>query len=132
MQVGEWTIAYRELDERPGANATLVRAQVDLVRDGRVVRRVEPGKNRYPVEQEVSNEMAIYTNWLTGEDVDVIADQIDPDGAVFFRVLVKPLVNLIWLSGLVFIAGALVAMWPDAREQRRLAIRYAGVRPAET
>ena len=25
----------------------------------------------------------------------------------------------------VFLAGALVALWPDAREQRRLAARYA-------
>jgi hypothetical protein len=34
-------------------------------------------------------------------------------------------VNLIWVAGLVFLAGALVALWPDAREQRRLAARYA-------
>jgi len=34
-------------------------------------------------------------------------------------------VNFIWLAGFVFLAGALVALWPDAREQRRLAARYA-------
>jgi hypothetical protein len=34
-------------------------------------------------------------------------------------------VNLIWLAGVVFFAGALVALWPDPREQRRLATRYA-------
>jgi len=39
--------------------------------------------------------------------------------------LVKPLVNLVWLAGVVFFAGALIALWPDAREQRRLAERYA-------
>ena len=37
----------------------------------------------------------------------------------------NPLVNLIWLAGLVFVAGSLVTMWPDAREQRRLAQRLA-------
>ena len=41
------------------------------------LRRVEPGKNRYFAEQQVSNEMAIHTDWLRAEDVDVIADQID-------------------------------------------------------
>jgi cytochrome c biogenesis factor len=40
-------------------------------------------------------------------------------------VLVNPLVNLIWLAGLVFVGGSLIAMWPDAREQRRLARRFA-------
>ena len=43
----------------------------------------------------------------------------------FFRVFVKPLVNLIWLAGLVFVLGSLIALWPDAREERRLATRYA-------
>ena len=35
------------------------------------------------------------------------------------------------LAGFVFVAGALIAMWPDAVEQRRLAARYAaGAAPA--
>jgi cytochrome c biogenesis factor len=37
------------------------------------------------------------------------------------KTLVNPLVNFIWLGGLVFLLGSIVAMWPDAREQRRLA-----------
>ena len=48
-------------------------------------RASEPGKNRYFAEQQVSNEMAIYTDWLRAEDVDVIADQIDPGGAIYFE-----------------------------------------------
>ena len=56
----------------------------------------------------------------------MIADQFNADGSVFLKVLVNPLVNLIWLAGLVFLLGSLVAMWPDAREQRRLAGRFAG------
>jgi cytochrome c biogenesis factor len=70
--------------------------------------------------------MAIHTDWLRAEDVDVIADQVNADGSVYFKVLVKPLVNLIWLAGFVFVAGALIALWPDARESRRLAERYEG------
>ena len=47
------------------------------------------------------------------------------------QVFVKPLINLIWIAGFVFVAGALIAMWPDAVEQRRLAARYAaGAAPA--
>ena len=53
----------------------------------------------------------------------VIADQIDPNGTVYFRVFVKPLVNLIWLAGFVFVFGSVITLWPDAREQRRLVAR---------
>ena len=54
----------------------------------------------------------------------MIADQFR-DGVVFLEVIVNPLVNLIWLAGLVFLLGSVVTMWPDAREQRRLARRFA-------
>jgi cytochrome c biogenesis factor len=92
---------------------------------------LEAGKNAYSVEQQVSNEVGIRSDLVTGEDLFVIAEQVNEDGTVFFRVFVKPLVNLIWLAGLVFLLGALIALWPDAREERRLATRYATVRERE-
>jgi cytochrome c biogenesis factor len=57
----------------------------------------------------------------------VIAQNFDDDGTVQFRVFVKPLVNLIWFAGLVFVLGSVIALWPDAREERRLALRYQDV-----
>ena len=58
----------------------------------------------------------------------MITDQINPNGTIAFKVLVKPLVNLIWLAGVVFLIGSLVALWPSAVEQRRLADRYRELR----
>ncbi len=87
---------------------------------------MRPGKNSYPVEDQVSNEMAVRSDLVTGEDLLLIAEQVNPDGTVHFRALVLPLVNLIWLAGAVFLVGALVTLWPDAREQRRLALRAEG------
>ena len=55
----------------------------------------------------------------------MITDQIDPNGTIYFKALVKPLVNFIWLAGVVFLFGSLITLWPDAREQRRLESRYA-------
>jgi cytochrome c biogenesis factor len=43
------------------------------------------------------------------------------------KVLVNPLVDLIWLAGFVFLLGSLIAMWPDELEQRRLARRTGAV-----
>jgi cytochrome c biogenesis factor len=67
--------------------------------------------------------VGIRSDKLTGEDLFVIAEQIDADGTVYFRVFVKPLVNLIWIAGAVFLLGSVIALWPDAREQRRLVER---------
>ena len=125
LEVGDYRLTYLRLDERPAANATEVRAVVDVERGGRALGTVEAGKNAYTAEQQVSNEVGIRSDLVTGEDLFVIAEQVNPDGTVYFRVFVKPLVNLIWVAGFVFLLGSLIALWPDAREQRRLALRYS-------
>ena len=50
---------------------------------------------------------------------------MNANGSIDLKALQKPLVNLLWLAGIVFIGGSLIALWPDAREARRLAERYA-------
>jgi cytochrome c-type biogenesis protein CcmF len=124
LSVGDYRLTYRDLTERDGANATEIRAVLDVRRGGDSLGTIKAGKNAYSVEQQVSNEVGIRSDPLTGEDLFVIAEQVNDDGTVFFRIFVKPLVNLIWLAGLVFVLGSLITLWPDAREERRLATRY--------
>jgi cytochrome c-type biogenesis protein CcmF len=123
MAIAGYRLTYESLDERLAANATEIRASLRVARGDRDLGTLEAGKNAYTIEQQVSNEVGIRSDPLTGEDLFVIAEQIDPDGTVHFRVFVKPLVNLIWIAGLVFLLGSLIALWPDAREQRRLVER---------
>jgi cytochrome c-type biogenesis protein CcmF len=125
MQVAGQTLTYRGLETRQFANHRATRATIDVSRGDSHVTTLHPGKNTYPVEQQVSNEVAIYHDPRDLGDLFLIADQIDPNGTLFLKALDKPLVNLIWAAGFLFVFGALVAMWPDAVEQRRLAERYA-------
>ena len=127
LRIGDYTLVYRSLDERASANATEIRATLDVRRGDRALGTVQAGKNAYTIEDQVSNEVGIRSDRLTGEDLFVIAEQIDPDGSIYFRVFVKPLVNLIWLAGLVFLIGSLITLWPDRREQRRLVARASEV-----
>jgi cytochrome c-type biogenesis protein CcmF len=124
MEIRGYTLTYRRLVERQAENAREVRALVDVRRDGKPDGTLSAGKNHYPVEGQISNEVDIRSNLVTGEDLYLIAQQIDTNGTVFFKAEVLPLVNLIWLAGFIFIGGTLIALWPDAREARRLADRY--------
>jgi cytochrome c-type biogenesis protein CcmF len=125
MQVAGLTLTYKSIGTRQEANAQATRAVVDVSRGGSHVTTLHPGKNFYPVENQLSNEVSIYHDPRNLGDLFTIADEIKPDGTLFLKVLNKPLVNLVWAAGFVFVFGALVAMWPDAVEQRRLAERYA-------
>jgi cytochrome c-type biogenesis protein CcmF len=79
-------------------------------------------------EGETDQDVGIKTDWPRAQDLYVIANFSAGSNAVYFKILVKPLVNLIWLAGIVFVLGSAVALWPDAREQRRLVTRLAPAR----
>lgn len=126
MEIAGYTLAYQGLTTKQESNARAVRAVLDVSRGDSHLTTLTPGKNTYPVEDEVSNEVSIYHDPRNIGDLFTTADQIDgKTQTLYLKVFVKPLVNLIWGAGLLFVFGALVAMWPDAVEQRRLAERYA-------
>ena len=127
MQIGDYTLVYRSLDERRARTRRRFARRSTCAAGTASSERSQAGKNAYTIEEQVSNEVGIRSDKLTGEDLFVIAEQIDPDGSVYFRVFVKPLVNLIWLAGLVFLLGSLITLWPDRREQRRLVARASEV-----
>ena len=124
VTVAGYTLTLLGSDQRRAANSQELRARLAVERDGERLGTISPGKNRYFAEEQTSNEVAIRSDPLRGEDLFVIADQFRGQ-TVFLQVIVNPLVNLIWLAGLVFLAGSLVTLWPDAREQQRLARRFA-------
>ncbi|MDQ3890188.1 MAG: cytochrome c biogenesis protein CcsA, partial [Actinomycetota bacterium] len=125
VRVGDYELRLLRSDVHRGPNAEELRARFAVSRGGDSLGTIAAGKNRYFAERQTSNEVAIRSDLLRAEDLFVITDQFGADGSVFVKVLVNPLVNLIWLAGFVFLFGSVVAMWPDAREERRLARRFA-------
>ena len=78
---GGYTLTYRRLVETKRANANEIRAVLDVRRGGDSLGTIKAGKNAYSAPAgQVSNEVGIRTNYLTGEDLFVIADTVDQDG----------------------------------------------------
>jgi cytochrome c-type biogenesis protein CcmF len=128
MSLGGYTATYLGTTLTHEANHDALRGQFALAYGGKPLGVVAAGKNKYTVEQFFSNAVGIRTDWRRAEDVMLIGDQFDKDGSVFLKIAVNPLVDLIWIAGIVFLLGSLVAMWPDARERRRFARRLEGAR----
>jgi cytochrome c-type biogenesis protein CcmF len=129
LKVRDYTLVYRGVNSTRAANAIEQRATIDVYKGGSRIGVMHPGKNDYPVEQQISNEVSIRSDWLTGEDLFLITEQINRNGTIDFKAIINPLVNMIWLAGLVFVLGSVITLWPDAREERRLAIRYGRLAP---
>ena len=125
MNVRNYTLVFDGVTRTTGANFEERSAVVQVSKDGNFVGTLRPGQRAYPAEGQTSNEVSIRTDWRNGEDLFLILDSARPDGSVKLKVLINPLVNLLWIAALVFVIGAGIAAWPDGREARRLARRYA-------
>src|SRR5919198_1136944 len=128
MRIRGYTLTYLDSVQRRAANHLELRARIAVTENGKRIGTIMAGKNRYFAEQQTSNEVAIKHDWLRAQDLFVIGDEFkfgkgNAVNSVYLKVLVKPLVNLIWLAGFVFLIGSVITLWPDAREQRRLAER---------
>src|SRR6476469_4064556 len=130
IEAAGYTLTYTGLNGVKGSNYTGFRALLAVSGHGERF-RLNPGMNNYAIEGP-SNEASIYHDPRSLGDVFTTAQLAGKHtNRIDVKVFVKPLVNLIWIAGFVFVAGALIAMWPDAVEQRRLAARYAaGAAPA--
>jgi cytochrome c-type biogenesis protein CcmF len=130
VEAAGYTVRYQSVSGVKGPNYTGFRTQ--LVATGHGERfNLDPGMNNYAIEGP-ANEAAIYHDPRTLGDVFTTASLVSAKSeTIDLKVYVKPLINLIWAGGFLFVFGALIAMWPDAVEQRRLAARYAaGAAPA--
>jgi cytochrome c-type biogenesis protein CcmF len=124
IAVRDYRLTFQGLRRTSGPNYDEVEARFAVTRGGDRLGTIAPATRVYTVEGQ-SNEVAIRTDYGRGEDLYAILSSVLPDGSVHVKVLINPLVNVLWLAGIVFLAGGLVAAWPDRREARRLARRYA-------
>ena len=122
MTISGYTLTLRDVQRTRVPNVTETRAVFDV--KGRWNGTLSSGDNQYFNPPEPSREIGLKTSWLRAEDLYVIADDVNlKTKVVYVKVLVKPLVNLIWIAGILFLIGSGIALWPDAREQRRLVAR---------
>ncbi len=115
-------------------------ALVTASRDGKVLERMTTEKRRYVTGDpgQLITEVGIRSTFF--EDLYLILSAVDDaDGAlrndpnaqgIDLEILIKPLVNWIWIGGFMLAIGALIGLWPSA-DKRRLAMESAGQEPSE-
>ncbi len=123
VAIRDYQLRFVGIGTATGPNYSERLARFAVVRNGEQLGIIAPAQRAY--REQTSNEVAIRTDIGRGEDLFLILNQVRPDGSVAIKALINPLVNLLWLGAIVFVAGALIAAWPDRREARRLARRYA-------
>jgi len=123
LKLSNYTVTYRELaswDDQPkGVNYT--RAVVDIYRNGIYLGQLHPRRDYYYDSQQA---MTIPGERATlRDDLYVLLIDWEPastTGATF-KIFVNPLINWLWLGSFIFLAGIIIAAWPE-KEMERVAV----------
>jgi cytochrome c-type biogenesis protein CcmF len=114
LQVGNFSIQYESLAEFQTPDGRLVdRAVVDLYKDGQLVRQLYPRRDFYFESQQPMNIPGLYSTLESDVYLRLVDWEPVSAQSATFKVYLNPLVNWVWMGGIVFILGTLVAAWPD-------------------
>ncbi len=117
VRLGGYDVVFQGLASGAQPGLTTVTAVVDVVRDGVVIDRLTPARRIHAGwESQPTADVAVSTTLPRLDDVYVLLSSWDAAGeTATLRVLVNPLVVLLWISGAVYFAGVLVVAWPSPR-----------------
>ncbi|MCZ6777525.1 MAG: heme lyase CcmF/NrfE family subunit [Acidobacteria bacterium] len=116
MQLGPYELEYTDTSSHATPNVEVFAAHVRVRRNGQDVGVLAPERNFYIHWDQPSSEVGLLSTLR--EDLYVILVGHDPrTDTATFKVYLNPLVNWIWLGGLMLIIGTHIAVLPDRRER---------------
>jgi cytochrome c-type biogenesis protein CcmF len=112
-QVGDYTMTYVRERMEVDNNKRMVFADVDVLKNGKLLGHMEPAKFIYKKSPESpTTEVAI--EHRLGDDIYIIVGSINPETKIAaFQIHTNPLVSWIWIGCIVLIMGSFVCMWPQ-------------------
>jgi cytochrome c-type biogenesis protein CcmF len=109
---GTYTLTYQGLQGLPAPeDVNRVGATLSLAHNGRPLGSLYP-KNDYFIPQEQPMTVPAMRHTLIEDVYVVVAGWEDSGATATFKAHVEPFVNWLWIGGLVFILGTVIAAWP--------------------
>jgi cytochrome c-type biogenesis protein CcmF len=122
VEIAGYVLDYEGLSPRKGPNYVEDVATFRVSGNGVTPYRLEPAKRVYTTRRMPTTEAAIDTHGFS--QLYLSLGEAEQDGSITLRAWWKPLVTLIWLGGLIMVAGGVASL-----SDRRL--RVGAPRPAK-
>ncbi len=116
MELGPYTFQLREMTGEDNPNYAAQTAVLDIHRGQQMVGTLRPERRFYKASRQPTTEVAI--RMQMNEDIYIVFSGMTPqqEGETPRAVIsahLNPLVNWIWLGGLVLVIGTLIALMPS-------------------
>ncbi len=110
IKIADYELKYLTARPIPEQHYGGAVARLALYEEGVPRAIMTPEKRMYWLEQQPASIPSVYSTMT--EDLYVILTNIESNGSATLKVYLNPLVNWIWLGGLIFVLGALTILWP--------------------
>ncbi|HEY9077651.1 MAG TPA: heme lyase CcmF/NrfE family subunit [Anaerolineaceae bacterium] len=130
LKLGSYTVTFLNLDEFDLADGrNVARATVSVSRDGQPLGTLHPRRDYYYAHQQSMTIPGVRSSLEDDLYVLLVDWQAISSQGVTFKIYHNPLVNWLWIGGIVFILGTMIAAWPDKdfelERSRAKAVRQA-------
>jgi len=114
LAIGGYSLRVEELEEGETPNYDFARASVTLSREGEPLGLYHPERRFYRASEQPSSEVEIRSSWK--EDLYMVYASTGPNGGAVIQVFRNPLVQWVWIGGLVLVAGGIICLLPTKKE----------------
>ncbi|MFQ5772033.1 MAG: heme lyase CcmF/NrfE family subunit, partial [bacterium] len=115
MQIRGYTLEYLDFKTLEDANKVVWQAKMDVYKNGKQVKTIYPNKHYYKVQDQPTTEVVLRSTLL--EDLYVVLAQPNEDKSAIFKVYINPLINFVWIAGLIVTLGTFVILLPDRKDR---------------
>jgi len=110
MQVQDYRLEYLTADALPHQHYGGAKARIALYQGSEPLNVMTPEKRMYWLERQPTSIPAIYSTLR--EDLYLVLSAVEADGSATLKIYRNPLVNWIWIGGMVFVLGNVLVLWP--------------------
>ena len=130
LTIGEYKLEFKELLVYPGSDGReIVEAVTSLSQDGQVIRELNPRRDYFVIQQQPVSVPGVYST--PGLDFYVLLVGWDDLGtSATFKIYVNPLINWVWIGGIVMILGTIIATWSNTTRREATYVLKRAVMPS--
>ncbi|WP_300157871.1 cytochrome c-type biogenesis CcmF C-terminal domain-containing protein [Solidesulfovibrio sp.] len=117
MEIGGFTLTFKDLEQESNPAMTIARALIDVTRDGKPVGRLEPERRIYTGFEQPFAEVSTIPS--LGDELYATLLSATDKKAASIKISVNPLVNWVWIGGAIMcLAPFLSLRRPKAETER--------------
>ncbi len=130
LSIGNYQLEFKQLRGYPGSDGReIVEAVTSLSQNGQPIRDLSPRRDYFVVQEQPVSVPGVYST--PGMDFYVLLVGWDAQGtSATFKIYVNPLINWVWIGGIVMILGTIIATWSSAaRREATYVLKQTGLVP---